>query len=40
MRHHLFVGAEGQVQLGMSVEAVDTDPPYAVTFANVDIVSY
>jgi serine/threonine protein kinase len=31
---------EGQVLLGMSVEAVDTDPPYAVTFANVNIVSY
>ncbi|MEV4702140.1 serine/threonine-protein kinase [Actinoplanes sp. NPDC049316] len=28
---------EGQVQLGISVEAVDTDPPYAVTFADVDI---
>jgi len=28
---------EGEVQLGLSVEAVDTDPPYAVTFANVDI---
>ncbi|PRY18837.1 hypothetical protein CLV70_14319, partial [Pseudosporangium ferrugineum] len=27
----------GQVRLGLSVEAVDTDPPYAVTFANVDI---
>jgi predicted Ser/Thr protein kinase len=44
-----FVGAvrlpedgpdEGQVQLGMSVEAVDTDPPYAVTFADVRIRSY
>ncbi|WP_239159190.1 serine/threonine protein kinase [Winogradskya humida] len=28
---------KGQVRLGLSVEAVDTDPPYAVTFANVDI---
>ena len=31
---------KGQVLLGMSVEAVDTDPPYAVTFANVDIRSF
>jgi hypothetical protein len=31
---------EGQVLLGLSVEAVDTDPPYAVTFANVDIRSF
>ena len=31
---------KGQVLLGLSVEAVDTDPPYAVTFANVDIRSF
>ncbi|AGZ43707.1 serine/threonine protein kinase [Actinoplanes friuliensis] len=31
---------EGQVLLGLSVEAVDTDPPYTVTFANVDIRSF
>ena len=31
---------EGQVQLGMSVEAADTDPPYAVTFADVKIRSF
>ncbi|MGA5299332.1 serine/threonine protein kinase [Nucisporomicrobium flavum] len=28
---------EGEVQLGISVDALDTDPPYAVTFADVDI---
>ncbi|WP_041832563.1 serine/threonine-protein kinase [Actinoplanes sp. N902-109] len=27
----------GQVRLGLSVEAVDQQPPYAVTFANVDV---
>jgi len=27
----------GQFLLGLSVEATDTDPPYAVTFANVDV---
>ncbi|MEU8611891.1 serine/threonine-protein kinase [Actinoplanes sp. NPDC048791] len=31
---------QGQVLLGLSVEAVDTDPPYAVTFADVDIRSF
>jgi predicted Ser/Thr protein kinase len=31
---------EGQVQLGMSVEAAGTDPPYAVTFAKVKIRSF
>jgi hypothetical protein len=28
---------EGQVLLGLSAEAVNADPPYAVTFADVDI---
>ncbi|MFI5938294.1 serine/threonine protein kinase [Actinoplanes sp. NPDC051494] len=28
---------EGQVRLGINVETLDTDPPYAVTFADVDI---
>jgi hypothetical protein len=31
---------EGQVLLGLSVEAVDANPPYAVTFANVDVRSF
>jgi hypothetical protein len=31
---------EGQVQLGMSVEASDANPPYAVTFSNVKIRSF
>jgi predicted Ser/Thr protein kinase len=44
-----FVGAvplpadgpdEGQVQLGLSAETAGTDPPYAVTYANVHIRSY
>ncbi|UQU68013.1 serine/threonine protein kinase [Couchioplanes caeruleus] len=28
---------QGEIQLGISVDALDTDPPYAVTFADVDI---
>jgi hypothetical protein len=28
---------EGEIQLGISVDALDTDPPYAVTFTDVDI---
>jgi serine/threonine protein kinase len=31
---------QGQVQLGMSVEGADTDPPYVVTFSNVKIRSF
>ncbi|MEV8510585.1 hypothetical protein AB0368_37945, partial [Actinoplanes sp. NPDC051475] len=31
------VADAGEVRLGLSAEATDTEPPYAVTFSNVDI---